>query len=77
MNDETLEGNDLFGIPSSMEEAMRISGMRHHTQDSHEKEMYQDAARKVIFKNCMEACDIPKEAISNFNRNFYYNQLSE
>ena len=25
----------------------------------------------------MEGCDIPKEAISNFNRNFYYNQLSE
>ena len=49
MNDKALEGNDLSGTPASMEDAMRISGQRYHTKDHHEKEMYQEAARKVVF----------------------------
>ena len=39
--------------------------------------MYFEAAKKVVFKNCMTSCDISDEQIPNFNANFYYNQLAE
>ena len=69
-----LEGNALFNIPNSAEEAMRISALRHATQDKHEQNMYQDAAKRVVFRNCMSSCDITDEMLPNFNANFYYNE---
>ena len=35
--------------------------------------MYQSAAKKVVFWNCMSECGLDGEKIPNFNGNFYYN----
>ena len=74
---KTLEGNSLYGVTNNENEQMRISGLRWNSQDQHEKEMYQEAARRVVFHNCMEKCELTDENVPNFNSKFYYNQLSE
>ena len=56
---------------------MRIGAIRVKSQDEHEKAMYQDAAKRVVWQNCMASCDIAPETIPNFNANFYYNQLPQ
>ena len=77
MQNRILEGNELYGVPYSQEQAFRISGQRVNTQEQHEREMYKDAARRTVFHSCMDHCEIPQEDIPNFNANFYYNQKSE
>ena len=52
---------------------MRIGAVRHKAADAHDKAMYFDAAKRVVFRNCMAACDITDETVPNFNANFYYN----
>ena len=73
----TLKGTDLYGTPSSAEDAMKIGAVRPDCQDTHSKHMYFEAAKKVLFKNCMEHCELEPEQIPNFNSNFYYNMLGE
>ena len=74
---QTLKGKDLYDVPQSAEDAMRIGAVRFDSQDIHEKNMYYNAAQRVVFKNCMSSCDIEADTIKNFNANFYYNQLEE
>ena len=74
---QTLKGTSLYGQTGSAEDAMRISAVRFESKDIHEKNMYFDAAKRVVFKNCMASCDISDEQVPNFNANFYYNQLGE
>ena len=56
---------------------MKIAGIRYETQGEHEKNMYYDAAKRVVFRNCMNSCDISDEQLPNFNGNFYYNMVNE
>ena len=56
---------------------MRIGAVRTTSKDAHERNMYFDAAKRVVFKNCMHSCKIQPDDIPNFNSNFYYNQLAE
>ena len=68
-----LKGTSLYGVAGSAEDAMRISAVRTVAKDIHEKNMYYDAAKRVVFKNCMASCDLTDEQVPNFNSNFYYN----
>ena len=68
-----LEGTSLYAVPDSQEQAMRISGVRHKTADQHDQAMFQDAAKRVVFHNCMASCDLSDEQVPNFNANFYHN----
>ena len=72
-----LKGIDLYGQPASAEDAFRISAVRMESQERHEKAMLHDAAKRVVWANCMTSCDIAPEQIKNFDSNFYYNQLKE
>ena len=39
--------------------------------------MYYDAAKRVVFRNCMASCDLTDEQVPNFNANFYFNMVDE
>ena len=71
------ENNDLFHIGSSAEDQMKVNAVRLVTEERYEVNMYKDAAKRVVFHNCMSTCEIDPKAIPHFNRNFYYNQLRE
>ena len=36
-----------------------------------------EAARRVVFSNCMNVCELDNKKLPNFNRNFYYNMKEE
>ncbi len=74
---KSLSGNAIYAENSSAEDSMRIAGVRYDSQDMVDKKMYYDCAKRTVFSNCMNSCDIAPEAIPNFNANFYYNQLGE
>ena len=64
--------NDLFGQGATAEENMRYNVVRYESKDRHDIGIYKEAARRVIFDNCMNACEINPKQLRNFNKNFYY-----
>ena len=36
-----------------------------------------EAARRVVFKNCLGACEVDMDRFKKFNKDFYYNMKSE
>lgn len=69
--------NDLYTQGTSSEDNMKYHVIRSETTEIYEKNMYKEAAKRVVFDNCMNACEIDKKTIPNFNKNFYYNQPNE
>ena len=74
---QPLKGTTLYGNTGSAEDAMKIGAVSYDSKDMIEKSMYFEAARKVIFKNCMGTCDIDAETLPNFNSKFYYTMPGE
>ena len=77
MEPKLLKGTTLYGDTPSAEDAMRIGAVRYDSKDMVDKKMYLDAARRVIFKNCMASCDLDNETLPNFNSKFYYTMPGE
>ena len=51
---------------------MRINAVRHESTELYEKNLYKEAANRVVFSNCMDSCELDNQKLPNFNRNFYY-----
>jgi hypothetical protein len=56
---------------------LRYNVIRYESKELYEKNIYKEAARRVVFQNCMTACEIDPKTVPNFNKNFYYNQIHE
>ena len=69
--------NDFFMTGTSAEDQMKIHVVRQESQEILDKNMYQEAARRVVFWNCMNVCELDDTKVPNFNRNFYYNMTGE
>lgn len=69
--------NDFFTSGTSAEDQMKINVCRFECQELYEKNILKEAARRVVFTNCMTSCEIDPKNLPNFNKNFYYNQLGE
>ena len=68
----TLGGVKLRGDTGNAENSMGIGAVRFESQDRHDRDMYAEAAKRVVFQNCMEACNIEHQSMTNFNSKFYY-----
>ena len=68
---------DLHSSGSSAEDNMKFSVVQPIARDLYDQSLYFEAARRVVFKNCMASCELTNEQIPNFNKNFYYNQKGE
>ena len=65
--------NDLITSGgTSAEDQMKINAVRLESQEVYEKNLYKEAARRVVFANCFESCGLDHKTVPNFNRNFYY-----
>ena len=51
---------------------MKVNAIRLESQELYEKNLYKEAARRVIFGNCMGVCELDDTKVPNFNRTFYY-----
>ena len=67
--------NDLHSVGKSPEDSMLFTAHFGQSRDEYDRSLYLDAAKRVIFKNCMAKHELDDKIVPNFNRNFYYNQL--
>jgi len=42
------------------------------SRDRYDASLYKEAARRVVWKNCMGECELTHEDVPNFNKKFYY-----
>eukprot|EP00354_Favella_ehrenbergii_P009964 CAMPEP_0170468220 /NCGR_PEP_ID=MMETSP0123-20130129/11482_1 /TAXON_ID=182087 /ORGANISM="Favella ehrenbergii, Strain Fehren 1" /LENGTH=69 /DNA_ID=CAMNT_0010734735 /DNA_START=1388 /DNA_END=1597 /DNA_ORIENTATION=- len=63
----------LHTAAASPEDALKFGVAAPQSRDHYDKGLYVEAARRVVFKNCMEKCELDDESVPNFNKNFYYN----
>ena len=65
--------NEFFATGTTAEDAMKISVVRQESTEGYEKNLYKEAARRVVFSNCMGSCGLDHKSLPNFNKHFYYN----
>ena len=70
-----LKNAELHTTGSSAEDEMKWNVVLNMSRSQYDKSLYNDAAQQVVFKNCMEKCELDDSTLKNFNKNFYYNQL--
>ena len=70
-----LKNAELHTAGSSAEDEMKWNVVMNMSRSQYDKSLYNDAAQRVVFKNCMEKCELDDSTLKNFNKNFYYNQL--
>ena len=70
-----LKNAELHTTGSSAEDEMKWNVVLNMSRSQYDKSLYNDAAKQVVFKNCMDKCELDDSTLKNFNKNFYYNQL--
>ena len=63
----------LHKEPNSAEDALKLSVAFPMSRDQYDDSLYIESARRVVFKNCMQKCELDNTSLPNFNKNFYYN----
>ena len=69
--------SDLSTKGNSAEDALKINVVQPLSKEKYEASLLVEAAKRVVFKNCLEACEVDMARFSKFNRDFYYNMLDE
>ena len=64
----------LHTAAASPEDALKFGVAFPQSREHYDKSLYVEAARRVVFKNCMEKCELDHETVPNFNKKFYYEQ---
>ncbi len=57
----------------SAEDALKMAAAFPESREHYDKSLYVESARRVVFANCMEKCELDNTSLPNFNMNFYYN----
>ena len=65
---------DLHGTGVSAEDNMKWNVMPPFARDKYDQNLYQEAVRRVVFKNCFEKCELTHEQVPHFNKKFYFEQ---
>ena len=63
----------LHSEPGSAEDGLKLAVAFPYSREHYDQHLYIESARRVVFKNCMEKCELDDATVPNFNKNFYYN----
>ena len=63
----------LHSIPNTAEDGLKLAVAFPMSREHYDQSLYIESARRVVFKNCMEKCELDNTKVPNFNQNFYYN----
>ena len=63
---------DIHGRGGSAEEQMKWNVVPPFARDTYDQNLYKEAARRVVFKNCFAACELDEASIPHFNKQFYF-----
>ena len=69
------KNNDLHTRGSSAEDEQKWVVVMPQSRSQYNESLHNEAANRVVFKNCMEKCELDAEKVPHFNKNFYYNML--
>eukprot|EP00347_Sterkiella_histriomuscorum_P017666 403348464 len=71
------KGNEFYTTGGIAEDQMKINAVRFESEELYEKDLYKEAAKRVVFHNCMAVCDLTHENLNYFNSAFYYERYTE
>ena len=63
----------LHTTGSSPEDQLKVAAAFPFARDHYDMRLYVESAKRVVFKNCMEKCELDDTSLPNFNKNFHYN----
>ena len=63
----------MHTVPLTAEDALKLTAAFPYSREHYDQSLYIESARRVVFKNCMEKCELDNTSVPNFNKNFYYN----
>ena len=72
-NGKLFKEASLHSVPGSPEDALKLAVAFPYSREHYDQSLYIESARRVVFKNCMEKCELDDTSVPNFNKNFYYN----
>ena len=73
-NGKLFKEASLHSVPNSAEDALKLAVAFPQSREHYDQSLYIESARRVVFKNCMEKCELDDTSVPNFNKNFYYNK---
>ena len=53
--------NDLYSYGYTAEDNLKLSVIRPESTELYEKNLYKEAAKRVVFNNCMTSCGLDDE----------------
>ena len=63
----------LHTTGASPEDQLKIAAAFPFARDHYDMRLYVESAKRVVFKNCMEKCELDHTTLPNFTKNFHYN----
>ena len=66
--------NELAGSGVSQEDNVKFNVNLRQSRELYDSNLYKEAARRVVFENCLTANELTREDVPHFNAQFYYNQ---
>ena len=69
-----LGNSDLHCSGAGAEDESRQTIIMPLSRTQYEKSLHTEAARRVVFANCMAKCELDDATVPHFNKKFYYNQ---
>ena len=71
---KTYTEASLHKEPMSAEDGLKLFVAFPFSQEHYDQSMYVESARRVVYNNCMNKCELTDEDVPNWNKKFYYNQ---
>ena len=59
-------------MPASAEDAQKLVVAFPYGKEDYDKNLYVESAKRVVFGNCMQKCELDDAQLPNFNKKFYY-----
>ncbi len=63
---------DIHASGVSAEDNLKFLVANQLSRERYDQSLYFEAARRVVFRNCMAKCEVTDKELPNFNKNFYY-----
>ena len=71
------KNNELHTSGATAEDEQKFLVVFPLSRSQYDQSLHDEAAKRVVFKNCMEKCELDDEKVPNFNKAFYYNQKED
>ncbi len=63
---------DIHASGVSAEDNLKFLVVNPLSRERYDQSLYHEAARRVVFRNCMSKCEVTDKELPNFNKNFYF-----